>query len=188
METINKVIIATDDGKGKKNIDVYSLPYLDENRVADIAVLIKTALNLSSRDFKLKNFRLDKLIDAELRSTTMKRRTIFSKANLISSSDADKFESAEREDTLSILSLSRIGENECGNISCGKIIVITIKENPFYIEEIEPRFKVTLRRASQVTLRCAGRIPLSESFRISSNNMQKIKSSSVDIFPELLKQ
>lgn len=179
METVNKVIIATDNGKGKKNIDVYSLPYLDENRVADIAVLIKTALNLSSRDFKLKDFRLDKMIDAELRSTTMKRRTVFSRVNLISSADADKFESVEREDSLSVLSLNRIGENEYENIPCGKTIVITIKENPFYIEEIEPRFKVTLRYV--------GCTPLSESFRISSNNIQKINSSFVDIFPELLK-
>lgn len=178
METVNKVIIATDDGKGKKTIDVYSLPYLDENRVADIAVLIKTALNLSSRDFKLKDFRLDKMIDAELRSTTMKRRTIFSRVNLISRADADKFESAEREDALNIQSLNQMGENADGYIPCGKTIVFTIEENPFYVEEMKPRFNVSLR--------FAGRIPLADSFRIPLNNIQKIKSW-VDIFPQILK-
>lgn len=144
MKKDGKIFIITKDAKGRRAMRIYHSDYMDGNKATHLLINIKSKLSLCPSKFKLSNFKLDCDFPFTLTASTdipFPYLTGALKLNNIWE------EYDERKNDFSpyfmdyLLNLDRpIKEIESFPSS---ILLIEIRENPYYIEEKSERFIVS---------------------------------------------
>lgn len=144
MKKDGKIFIITKDAKGRRTMRIYHSDYMDGNKATQVVINIKSKLSLCPSKFKLSNFKLDCDFPFTLTASTdipfpyltgaLKLKNIWKEYD-------------ERKDDFSphfmdyLLNLDRpIKEIESFPTN---ILLIEIKENPYYVEEKSERFSVS---------------------------------------------
>ena len=144
MKKDGKIFIITKDAKGRRTMRIYHSNYMDGNKATQVVINIKSKLSLCPSKFKLSNFKLDCDFPFTLTASTdipfpyltgaLKLKNIWK--------EYDEFKDVFSSHFMDyLLNLDRpIKEIESFPAN---ILLIEIKENPYYVEEKSERFSVS---------------------------------------------
>ena len=142
MKKDGKIFIITKDAKGKRTMRIYHSDYMDGNKATQLLINIRSKLSLCPSKFKLSNFKLDCDFPFTLTASSdihFPHLTVALKLKNIWE-DYDEYRSEPSPRFIDyLLNLDNIlGEKFPSNI-----LLIEIKENPYYVEEKSERFNVS---------------------------------------------
>ena len=144
MKKDGKIFIITKDAKGRRTMRIYHSDYMDGNKAIQVMINIKSKLSLCPSKFKLSNFKLDCDFPFTLTASTdipfpyltgaLKLKNIWKEYDECKDDFSPHFMDY-------LLNLDRpIKEIESFPAN---ILLIEIKENPYYVEEKSERFSVS---------------------------------------------
>ena len=142
MKKDGKIFIITTDAKNRRSMQIYRADYMDGNRAMQLLINIRSRLSLYPSKYKLSNFKLDCDFPFSLTASTdihFPHLTVALKLKNIWE-DYDEYRSEPSPRFIDyLLNLDNIlGEKFPSNI-----LIIEIKENPYYVEEKSERFNVS---------------------------------------------
>lgn len=144
MKKDGKIFIITKDAKGRRTMRIYHADYMDGDKATQLLINIKSKLSLCPPKFKLPNLKLDCDFPFTLTASTdipfpcltgaLKLKNIWKEYDERQGDFSPYF----MDYMLNLDNpLKEIGNNP------SNILLIEIKENPYYIEEKSERFNIS---------------------------------------------
>ena len=144
MKKDGKIFIITEDAKGNRTMRIYRTDYMDGIKTTQLLINIKSKLSLCPSKFKLSNFKLDCDFPFTLTASTdspfprlmgaLKLKNIWENYDECK----DDFSPYFMDYLLNLDNpIKEIGSNP------SNILLIEIKENPYYVEEKSERFIIS---------------------------------------------
>lgn len=141
MKKDGKIFIITEDAKGRRSMRIYRADYMDGSKTTQLLINIKSKLSLCPSKFKLSNFKLD--CDFPFTLTASTDSPFPRLTGVLRLKDIWKEYDDFKDDFSTyfadyLLNLDNPVERFPANI-----LLIEIKENPYYVEEKSERFTVS---------------------------------------------
>lgn len=144
MKKDGKIFIITKDAKGKRTMRIYHSDYMDGSKATQLLINIRSKLSLCPSKFKLSNFKLDNDFPFILVASTDIPFPYFTGA-LRLKNIWEKYDECKDDFSPYFMNYLLRLDNPIEEIESfpSNILLIEIKENPYYVEEKVERFEIS---------------------------------------------